>query len=57
MLVNGQAVTVEAVKPCHGLPGLDQINIAIPPSVFVSGAATLLIRADGVDSNTATLRL
>lgn len=55
--VNGQAVTVEAVRPCRRLPGLDQINVAIPPGIFTSGAATLLIRADGVDSNTVTLRL
>ncbi|HZT58759.1 MAG TPA: CehA/McbA family metallohydrolase [Pyrinomonadaceae bacterium] len=55
--VNGQAVAVEAVRPCRRLPGLDQINIAIPPGVLTSGAATLLIRADGVDSNTVTLRL
>lgn len=55
--LNGQAVTVEAVKPCRGLPGLDQVNVAIPPGVFTSGAATLLIRADGVESNAVTLRL
>lgn len=56
--VNGLAVTVEGVRACRGLPGLDQINIAIPPNVLATGnAGTLVITADGLSSNAVTLRL
>lgn len=56
--IGGVPVTVEAVKSCRGLPGLDQINIAVPPNVLpTGGAGTLVISADGLSSNAVTLRL
>jgi uncharacterized protein (TIGR03437 family) len=56
--LNGLPVTVEAVKACRGLQGLDQINIAIPPNTLpIGGVGTLIISADGSSSNPTTLRL
>lgn len=56
--INGQAVTVEAVKACRGLPGLDQINIAVPPNVLPNGGSGVLsVNADGQSSNPVMLRL
>jgi uncharacterized protein (TIGR03437 family) len=55
VFVNGLAVTVEAVKQCRGLPGLDQITIVLPRTVTASGDASLMIQADGLTSNATTL--
>ncbi|HSS18591.1 MAG TPA: CehA/McbA family metallohydrolase [Pyrinomonadaceae bacterium] len=53
VLVNGQAVTIEAVKEARRLPGLFQINVAMPEGL--TNAATLVLRANGKDSNAVTL--
>jgi len=56
VLVNGQTVTIEAVRECRRLPGLYQINLALPPYLVVAGIATLVMRADGKDSNATFLQ-
>jgi uncharacterized protein (TIGR03437 family) len=55
VLVNGQAVTIEAVKEARRLPGLYQINVALLPGMNISGTATLVLRANGKDSNAVAL--
>jgi len=55
VLVNGQAVAVESVKECRRLPGLFQLNLALP-SELVNSPATLVIQADGKTSNSTTLQ-
>jgi len=55
--VAGRAVKVEAVVPSPDLPGLDQLHIALPSSLKGAGAATLVVRADGIESNKTTLTL
>jgi uncharacterized protein (TIGR03437 family) len=57
VLLNGHPITVEAIRSCKGLPGLDQITIMVPRSSEGSGDQTLVIQADGVISNTTHLRL
>jgi uncharacterized protein (TIGR03437 family) len=55
--INGQPVTVERVKACRGLPGLDQITLVFPDDVVHAGTNTLVITTDGVSSNAASLGL
>ncbi|HYH84732.1 MAG TPA: lamin tail domain-containing protein, partial [Pyrinomonadaceae bacterium] len=56
-LVGGRNVKVEAVVPSPDLPGLDQLHIALPSSLKGAGAASLVIRAEGIESNRATLTI
>lgn len=55
VMINGLPVTVEAVKACRGLPGLDQITIILPRNMTSTGDASLVIQADGVVSNPTSL--
>lgn len=55
--INGQPVTVERIRACRGLPGLDQITIVFPDTLAQAAVNTLLITADGVPSNTTALGL
>src|SRR4030095_14399553 len=55
--LNGVPVTVERVKACRGLPGLDQITIVFSNDVTQTGTNTLQLSADGVSSNSAILGL
>jgi uncharacterized protein (TIGR03437 family) len=55
--LNGQPVVVEAIKPSLALPGLDQVRIAIPALISLPATATMVIKADGVESNPAMLQL
>jgi uncharacterized protein (TIGR03437 family) len=55
--INGQPVTVERVRACRGLPGLDQITIVFPDDVANAGINTLIVTTDGVSSNTTALGL
>jgi uncharacterized protein (TIGR03437 family) len=55
--LNGQPVTVERIRACRGLPGLDQISISFPDNLPQSVGNTLVITADGVASNTTILGL
>ncbi|MFL6255725.1 MAG: lamin tail domain-containing protein, partial [Pyrinomonadaceae bacterium] len=56
-LVGGRSARVEAVVPSPDLPGLDQLHLALSSSMRGAGAATLVVRADGAESNRATLTL
>jgi len=55
--INGQPVTVERVRACRGLPGLDQITIVFSNDITQTGINTLQLTADGVSSNSAILGL
>lgn len=55
--INGQPVTVERVRACRGLPGLDQITIVFPDEITRAGINTVTITTDGVSSNTAGMGL
>src|SRR5205085_12456165 len=57
VLLNGQPVVVEAIKPSLALPVLDQIHIAIPAIMALPATPTMVINADGVESNPTTLQL
>jgi uncharacterized protein (TIGR03437 family) len=56
VLVNGQPATIEAVRGCRRLPGLYQINLALQSHLIVAGGATLVMKADGKDSNPTVLQ-
>ena len=53
----GRALKVEAVIPSPELPGLDQLHVALPSRLKGAGAVTLTVRADGAESNRATLTI
>jgi uncharacterized protein (TIGR03437 family) len=55
--VGGHATRVEAVIPSPDLPGLDQLHLALSSSLRGAGAAALVVRADGAESNRSTLTL
>ena len=55
--VNGNPVTVERVRACRGLPGLDQVTIVFSNDITQTGINTLQLTADGVSSNSAILGL
>ena len=54
--INGQAVTVEKIAS-NGLPGLDEIHISVPVELRGAGTSTLIVTADGVQSNPVTLTI
>ena len=54
--INGKPVTIETVAP-SGLSGLDEIHVLVPAELSGAGAATLIVTADGVQSNPVTIEL
>jgi len=54
--VDGQPVLVDAVRLCRGLPGLDQVTIVFPRSLPRSSLVPVILKVDGVVSNTAMLQ-
>lgn len=54
--INGQAATVETVVR-GGLPGFDEIHIVVPTELRGAGTSTLVVTADGVQSNPVTLTI
>ena len=54
--INGQPVEVERIAS-SGLPGLDEIHISIPAELRGAGTSTLIVTADGVQSNPVTLTI
>jgi len=48
--INGKAAVVEAVAQA-GLPGLDEIHVLVPAELRGAGTSTLIVSADGVQSN------
>jgi uncharacterized protein (TIGR03437 family) len=55
--INGQQVTVERIRACRGLPGLDQITLVFPDDLVHAGVNPVVITTDGVPSNTVSLGL
>jgi uncharacterized protein (TIGR03437 family) len=55
--INGHPVTVERIKACRGLSGLDQVTIVFSDDLTQSGVNLLQITADGISSNTTILGL
>nr|MBA3242627.1 PD40 domain-containing protein [Acidobacteriota bacterium] len=53
--IGGRAATIEAVVASPDLPGLDQIHIVLSSRLKGAGTVPLVIRADGFESNRATL--
>ncbi|HYY99483.1 MAG TPA: lamin tail domain-containing protein, partial [Pyrinomonadaceae bacterium] len=53
----GRELKVEAVVPSPGLPGLEQLHVALPPALKGAGTVTLLVRADGAESNRASVTI
>ncbi|HZI17144.1 MAG TPA: lamin tail domain-containing protein [Pyrinomonadaceae bacterium] len=51
----GHPLRVEAVYPSPDLPGLDQVLLRVPARLRGAGTVALVVRADGVEGNRATL--
>lgn len=54
--INGQPIPIETVAQ-SGLAGLDEIHLLVPLELRGSGTSTLIVTADGVQSNPVTLLL
>ena len=55
--LDGQPVKVEAVLSSPSVPGLDEVHFLVPESLRGTGQVTLVIDADGIESNPTTLTL
>ncbi len=55
--IAGRPAVVEAVIPSPDLPGLDQLHLALSSNLKGAGTIPLIVRADGFDSNRATLNI
>ncbi|MDT5262882.1 MAG: uncharacterized protein QOC61_1886, partial [Acidobacteriota bacterium] len=55
--IGGRSAKVEAVVPSPDLPGLDQLHVALSSHLRGAGTVSLVVRADGVESNRTTLML
>ena len=55
--IEGQPVVVEAVVASSSLPGLDEIHLLVPSDLRGAGQASLVTDADGIESNSTTLKL
>nr|MDQ5837793.1 Ig-like domain-containing protein [Acidobacteriota bacterium] len=55
--IGSRAAKVEAVIPSPDLPGLDQLHVALSSKLKGAGVVSLVVRADGVTSNRATLNI
>ncbi len=54
--INGQALALETIVPSPDLPGLDEIHVALSRTLRGAGPLSLVVRADGRDSNPATIQ-
>lgn len=54
--INGNQVTVETVAPAE-LAGIDEIHVLLPATLSGAGSATLIVDADGVQSNPVSLSI
>ncbi len=54
--INGKPVTVETVAAAR-LKGLDEIHVLVPSELRGAGASTLIVTADGVQSNPVSVEL
>ena len=57
VFVGGRAAKFETVVPSPDLPGLEQLHVALPASLRGAGTASLVVRADGAESNRTTLTI
>src|ERR1043166_3611902 len=55
--IGSRAAKVEAVVPSPDLPGLDQLHVALSSKLKGAGTQPLVVRADGIASNRATLTI
>jgi uncharacterized protein (TIGR03437 family) len=55
--VNGKEVPVLYAGPQSEYPGLDQVNITLPPSLRGSGEASLVLTMDGQSTNPVTINI
>ena len=49
--IGGVAAPVEYAGPVAGLMGLDQVNLAVPPSLAGRGEVDILLTVDGKAAN------
>jgi uncharacterized protein (TIGR03437 family) len=56
-LIAGQPVEVQYAGPQGDLPGLDQLNVLLPPALRGAGAVQLQLKVDGVPANPVTLTI
>jgi uncharacterized protein (TIGR03437 family) len=55
--IAGRAVTVETILSSQSLPGLDEIHLAVPVELRGAGDVTLVVVADGIESNPVTVAI
>jgi uncharacterized protein (TIGR03437 family) len=53
--IGGRELTLENVLPSPDLPGLDEVHVVLSRSLAGAGTVPLNLRADGRDSNPATI--
>lgn len=56
LTIKGKPLTVETVAPAR-LTGLDEIHVLVPSDLSGAGVSTLIVTADGVQSNSVTVEL
>jgi uncharacterized protein (TIGR03437 family) len=54
--IGGEPALVETVAPSN-LAGLDEIHILLPAKLAGSGTSTLIVNADGIESNPVSVRI
>lgn len=54
--IKGKPATVEAVTPSR-LAGLDEIHVLVPPELSGAGTSTVIVTADGVQSNSVSVNI
>jgi len=55
--VNGVSVPVQYAGVQSSFPGLDQVNVSLPPSLSGTGVANAVLTVDGQVSNTVTVTI
>jgi uncharacterized protein (TIGR03437 family) len=55
--IGGRAVNVETILSSQSLPGLDEIHLAVPAELLGAGYVTLVVVADGLESNPVTVTI
>lgn len=51
----GRALTLESIVPTSNMPGMDEVHVLIPADLRGVGKVDVVIRADGRDSNPASV--
>ena len=55
--IGGVAATVLGAAAQSQYPGLDQVNVVVPPALKGSGVVNLVLRVDGQAANTVSIRI